>query len=153
MFTDDGSTLVLTTSRSDPARREELRQLGVAVEVVAEHEGHVDLDAGLRRLRELGVEVALVEGGATLVTAMLEAGVADRLIVSVSPLVLGAGIDAIGDLRTRAVADAVTLSNRTLALAGDDVLIAGNIDAGTRPAPSAVDPQSASVSEPSFSSS
>jgi 3,4-dihydroxy 2-butanone 4-phosphate synthase/GTP cyclohydrolase II len=153
VFTDDGSTIVLTTSRSDSARREQLRQLGVAVEVVAEHGGHVDLDAGLRRLRELGVEVALVEGGATLVTAMLEAGVADRLIVSVSPLVLGSGIDAIGDLRTRAVADAVTLSDRTLALAGDDVLIAGNIDTGTRRERSGADLQSASVSESSFSSS
>jgi 3,4-dihydroxy 2-butanone 4-phosphate synthase/GTP cyclohydrolase II len=147
VFTDDGSTLVLTTSRSDPARCDELRKLGVAVEVVAERDGRVDLVAGLGRLRELGVEAALVEGGATLVTALLEAGLADRLIVSVSPLVLGAGVDAIGDLRTRLVADAVKLSNRTLALAGDDVLIAGDLDIRTRGSPSGIAPQS------SFSSS
>jgi 3,4-dihydroxy 2-butanone 4-phosphate synthase/GTP cyclohydrolase II len=34
VFNDDGSTLVLTTSHSDPAKREDLRRVGVAVEVV-----------------------------------------------------------------------------------------------------------------------
>jgi 3,4-dihydroxy 2-butanone 4-phosphate synthase/GTP cyclohydrolase II len=130
VFTDDGSTLVLTTSSSDPASRDALRHAGVGVQVVADVGGRVDLAAGLAYLRELGIEVVLVEGGATLVTAMLAAGLVDRLIVAVAPILLGTGVDAVGDLGIRAVADGLALTNRTSALAGDDLIIAGDIGPG-----------------------
>jgi 3,4-dihydroxy 2-butanone 4-phosphate synthase/GTP cyclohydrolase II len=127
LFTDDGSTLVLTTPSSDPDRRASLRQAGVGVEVVRELDGRVDLREGFGRLRELGMEVVLVEGGATLVTALLSAGLVDRLVVAVAPILLGSGVDAIGDLGIRAVTDGVTLTNRTVAMAGDDLIVAGDV--------------------------
>jgi 3,4-dihydroxy 2-butanone 4-phosphate synthase/GTP cyclohydrolase II len=143
LFGDDGSTLVLTTAASDPEARDALRNAGAGVEVVAaDRDGRVDLHAGLARLREMGMEVVLVEGGATLVTALLAAELVDRLIVSVAPLVIGAGTDAVGELGTQRVADAVTLTNRTVATAGDDIVIAGDVtppaatEPGFHPTPS-----------------
>jgi riboflavin biosynthesis pyrimidine reductase len=97
------------------------------VEVVPANLGRVDLQAGLGRLRELGMDVVLVEGGATLVTSMLAAGLVDRLIVSVAPMILGAGIDAVGDLGIRQVTDGLALTNRTVAAIGDDLIIAGDV--------------------------
>jgi 3,4-dihydroxy 2-butanone 4-phosphate synthase/GTP cyclohydrolase II len=127
LLTDDGSTLVLTTERSDPDTRMALRDLGAGVEVVGDKGGRVDLDAGLSRLRELGMEVVLVEGGATLVTALITAGLVDRLIVSIAPIVIGAGIDGVGDLGVDRVSNAFSLENRTITAVGDDVLIAGDL--------------------------
>jgi 3,4-dihydroxy 2-butanone 4-phosphate synthase/GTP cyclohydrolase II len=127
LFADDGSTLVLTTGASDPQARDALRCAGAGVEVIAERDGRVDLAAGLARLRELGMEVVLVEGGATLVTALLAAGLVDRMVVAIAPIVLGAGVDAVGDLGTEQVADAVALTNRTVVTVGDDIIIAGDV--------------------------
>ncbi|MFM8567445.1 MAG: bifunctional diaminohydroxyphosphoribosylaminopyrimidine deaminase/5-amino-6-(5-phosphoribosylamino)uracil reductase RibD [Gemmatimonadota bacterium] len=45
----------------------------------------------LERLREAGVRHLLVEGGAALGTALLEAGLVDRLVIFVAPVLLGAG--------------------------------------------------------------
>ncbi len=127
VFTDDGSTLVLTTSSSNPASRDALRRAGVGVQVVADVDGRVDLAAGLACLRELGMEVVLVEGGATLVTALLAAGVVDRLVVAVAPILLGSGVDSVGDLGIRSVADGLALTNRTVAIAGGDLIVAGDV--------------------------
>ena len=128
MFSDGGSTLVVTTDGGDEARRTALRDAGVAVEVVdADAEGRVDVHAALRRLRELGLQVVLVEGGATLVTSLLAAGVVDRLIVSTAPIVLGSGVDAVGDLAIARVAEAVKLTGVVTARVGDDVVIAGDV--------------------------
>src|SRR5690606_6428010 len=93
LFCDSGSTVVMTTLRSDPGRRAELRAAGVAVEVVADGDGRVDPGAALARLRELGMQVVLIEGGSALITSLLGAGTVDRMIVSTAPIVLGAGVD------------------------------------------------------------
>jgi diaminohydroxyphosphoribosylaminopyrimidine deaminase/5-amino-6-(5-phosphoribosylamino)uracil reductase len=127
VFTDDGSTLVLTTLSSNPASRDALRRAGVGVQVVADVDGRVDLAAGLACLRELGMEVVLVEGGATLVTALLAGGLVDRLVVAVAPILLGSGVDSVGDLGIRSVADGLALSNRTVAIAGGDLIVAGDV--------------------------
>jgi len=128
VFSDGGSTLVVTTDAADDAKRAALREAGVAVEVVdAGTDGRVDVQAALRRLRELGLQVVLVEGGATLVTSLLAAGVVDRLIVSTAPIVLGSGVDAVGDLAIARVTDAVKLTDVVTARVGDDVVIAGDV--------------------------
>jgi GTP cyclohydrolase II len=135
LFTDAGSTLVVTTEASDASARSALRDAGVAVEVVdAGTDGRVDVLAALRRLRELGMQVVLVEGGATLVTSLIAAGVVDRLIVSTAPILLGAGVDAVGDLAIDRVTEAVKLTRVVNARIGDDIVIAGDVVADRDPA-------------------
>src|SRR5829696_2269164 len=124
---DDGATIVVTTAASPPARRAELRQAGVGVEVVDARDGRVDLPCALARLRAMGMDVVLVEGGSELVTALVRAGLVDRMIVSVAPLLLGSGIAAIGDLGLQTVTEATVLTERTVVNVGDDVVIAGDV--------------------------
>jgi GTP cyclohydrolase II len=130
LFNDDGSTTVFTTEASDEGRRDELRRSGVAVEVVGSRDGRVDLAAALAHLREIPMNVVLVEGGSELVTALLGQGLVDRLIISVAPLVLGSGIPAVGDLGLERVTDGIRLTDRTVVTAGDDVVIAGTVARG-----------------------
>ena len=49
------------------------------------------LRGGLRRLRQKGVQSLLVEGGATLASAVLAEGLAHRLVIFQAPVSLGAG--------------------------------------------------------------
>jgi riboflavin biosynthesis pyrimidine reductase len=85
----------------------------------------------LALLRSLGVESLLVEGGGRVITSMLQAGAVDRVVVSVSPTIIGAGVDAVGPLGISRVAEGIRLVNRSVYLAGDDVLLGFDVLAGS----------------------
>jgi riboflavin biosynthesis pyrimidine reductase len=119
---------VLTTERASASRRAALRDAGARVEVVASGDDGVDVTAALERLGHSGVRSVLVEGGARVITSMLTAGVVDRMIVAVSPLIIGSGIEAVRDLGVSRVTDAIHLVNRSVHPVGDDVLLAWDID-------------------------
>jgi GTP cyclohydrolase II len=131
---DDACTLILTPERSSVERRAMLRSRGVAVDVVADRDGRVDLRAGLRHLRSLGLELLLVEGGAGVITGMLRERLVDRLIVAVAPLVIGSGRSAVGQLDINRIADGIRLVNRSVLPVGPDVLMAWDVDDGASPA-------------------
>ena len=129
VFSGDAHTVVITTERSAPDRRMALGSLGTEVVVVGTGpEGSVDLRAALRELRSNGIRSLLVEGGASTITSFLSHGLADRLIVGIAPSVMGSGLDAVGDLSVGRVRDGIRLANREVHVAGDDLLIAGDID-------------------------
>jgi len=128
VFGADAATIVLTTERSHPDRRATMREGGVTVEVVREGPDGIDLHDGLGRLRASGVRSLLVEGGARVITSVLRERLVDRVVIAVAPLLLGKGIEAVGDLGTSSVADGLQLVNRTVHQAGPDLLIAGDPD-------------------------
>jgi diaminohydroxyphosphoribosylaminopyrimidine deaminase/5-amino-6-(5-phosphoribosylamino)uracil reductase len=59
------------------------------------------LDAELRALAAEGVQSLLLEGGPTLATAFLEAGLVDKLLLFVAPLLAGSGPHVLGPLAAR----------------------------------------------------
>jgi diaminohydroxyphosphoribosylaminopyrimidine deaminase/5-amino-6-(5-phosphoribosylamino)uracil reductase len=63
-----------------------------------------------------------LEGGPTLAAAFLTAGLVDELVTYVSPMLLGAGRAAVGDLRIGTIADALrlTLDDTTVVGTGAD---------------------------------
>jgi 3,4-dihydroxy 2-butanone 4-phosphate synthase/GTP cyclohydrolase II len=128
VFAPDASTIILATERSDPVRREALQERAVTVAIVRDGPDGIDLADGLARLRRLGIRSLLVEGGARVITSMLRGRLADRVVVAVAPLLLGAGTEAVGDLGTKLVADGLRLVHRTIHQAGPDLMIAGDLD-------------------------
>ena len=90
--------------------------------------GGVELAAALAVLRASGTESLLVEGGAGVITSMLAAGVVDRLVVAIAPVVIGAGVEAVGPLGVTRISDGIGLVNRSIHLVGADVLLAGDVD-------------------------
>ncbi len=123
----DAATTIITTDRSEPARREELQQKGVRVEVVPENDGRVDLAAAFAVLRAAGTESILVEGGASVITSLLAAGLVDRVIVGIAPIMIGSGTEAVGELGITEISNAVRLEHRTIVPIGDDVLLAWDV--------------------------
>jgi GTP cyclohydrolase II len=124
---DDAVTTIVTTSASSAERRAELRRRGVAVVVVPAAPLGVDLPAALEALFDDGVRSVLVEGGARVITSFLSQGLADRLVVAIAPRVMGSGTDAVNDLGITEVASAIRLERRAVHVAGDDVLIVGDL--------------------------
>lgn len=127
VLADDAATVVVTTEASPAERRDELRSRGVSVLVVPACPHGVDLAAGLEALSAAGVASVLVEGGAAVITSFLSERLADRLVVGISPRVLGAGTDAVRDLGVTDVAASIRLERRSVHVAGEDVLIAGDL--------------------------
>ncbi|MEP7120438.1 MAG: RibD family protein [Byssovorax sp.] len=83
----------------------------------------VDLDALLARLRARGVAEVVVEGGSRVITAFLRRGLADRIIVTIAPMILGTGIDSVGDLGIESLDHALRFTPARVFTLGDDVLI------------------------------
>ncbi len=122
-------TVVLTTTAAGPAWRRELTARGVQVHAVAaDPSGRTEIDAALKALHDRGIRSVLVEGGAAVYTSLLRAGRFDRLTVFVAPLLIGDGIDAIGNLGTGRVADAVRLQGVTTTVVNDQVVVSGYRD-------------------------
>ncbi len=124
---DDASTIVLTTERSSAEARRALESRGVGVRVVETGTGGVDLSAGLALLRASGVRSLLVEGGAQVITSFLRAGLVDRLVVGIAPTIVGAGTEAVGDLRISRICDGLRLTNRSVHSVGDDLVVAADV--------------------------
>jgi diaminohydroxyphosphoribosylaminopyrimidine deaminase/5-amino-6-(5-phosphoribosylamino)uracil reductase len=76
------------------------------------------LEDELRSLADEGVQSLLLEGGPTLATAFFRAGLVDKLLVFVAPVLAGEGPRFLGDLD-----DVVELSHLTAERIGDDVLL------------------------------
>jgi len=90
-LSEPGRTLVITTPDHSEEKRERLTQAGAEVQVLpAGSDGRIDLVAMLQWLAENEqVNELLVETGATLAGAMLDAALVDELQLFVAPTLLG----------------------------------------------------------------
>jgi 3,4-dihydroxy 2-butanone 4-phosphate synthase/GTP cyclohydrolase II len=127
VFDDDAATLVVTTEAADPGACRRLSDRGVGLRVVPRASRGVDLPAALAALRDMGVESVIVEGGARVVTSLLKHQLIDRMIVSIAPKLLGKGTEAVGDLGIAQVAEGLELTNRSVHVTGDDVLVSCDV--------------------------
>jgi 5-amino-6-(5-phosphoribosylamino)uracil reductase/diaminohydroxyphosphoribosylaminopyrimidine deaminase/5-amino-6-(5-phosphoribosylamino)uracil reductase len=69
----------------------------------------------------------LVEGGSGIITALLQARLVDRLIVCVAPKILGAGVEAVGDLGIRELDRALLMTDTSVTHYGVDLVLDGQV--------------------------
>ncbi|TFH64371.1 MAG: bifunctional diaminohydroxyphosphoribosylaminopyrimidine deaminase/5-amino-6-(5-phosphoribosylamino)uracil reductase RibD, partial [Candidatus Zixiibacteriota bacterium] len=126
--TGDAPTLIATTMQASEEKSQRLRQLGVEVLRIEGSSDVVDLKVLMRILGQRGLQRILLEGGGILNSAALRAGIVDRVMFFLAPLVLGGrgtgvffgtGVDFLGD--------AIRLSPIHLARIGDDIVIEGEV--------------------------
>src|SRR5580693_7339079 len=94
----DGDVAVFTLQPLDSPKALTLQQAGVAVVRVPAKRGHVDLDAVLRDLGKHQILNVLLEAGAELNGAALEAGIVDKMILFYAPKIMGTGGVPVADL-------------------------------------------------------
>jgi diaminohydroxyphosphoribosylaminopyrimidine deaminase/5-amino-6-(5-phosphoribosylamino)uracil reductase len=108
--------VVIFTVSSDAARVKDLEARGVRVVALPADAGRVPLDLVLSTLGEEGILTLLTETGTRLNTALLAAGLVDRLRIFESPQILGS--DAVPAFRS--MAHPLRLPQAELASFGDD---------------------------------
>ena len=124
-------TLIATTGKAPQERIDAVRATGADVMFVgSDAEGRVDLATLWTFLGGRNIQHLLVEGGATLNQAVLEAGLVQRMMVILCPLILG-GDNAPGIFRGRGVGaldDALRLRDLRARDCGPDLIIEGEVE-------------------------
>jgi diaminohydroxyphosphoribosylaminopyrimidine deaminase/5-amino-6-(5-phosphoribosylamino)uracil reductase len=121
-------TLVATTSSKQ-------RRFGPGVEILCcRTQGrHVDLEDLLGKLAQRGITHLLVEGGAEVHQAFLAARLVDRVVLYLSPKLLGGGKDWLGGDGPERMDDALRLEGVEVRRAGEDLVVTGTPAAPPRP--------------------
>lgn len=132
-------TLVLHTEALNAVERERARVLedsGVVLVPIAltERSAHSDralngprlsLTDALKSLAARGIVSVIAEGGATLHGALVDAGLVDRVVFYLAPLLLGSGLAAVSGRGVEKLSDALRLSHLRVEHIGDDLRIEG----------------------------
>lgn len=102
------STIVFTVAADKTEKETMLIERGVAVErISADAQGRVSLTACLSALEQQGYRSIFVEGGSTVVSAFFREKLVQKALIVTSPLLIGSGIEGLGDLGVEHLADAI----------------------------------------------
>jgi len=122
-------TVFAVTDRALTAKRDRVRALGATVLCLPTNAGgRVDLVALLAALHDRGIGSVLVEGGAGMITALLQARLVDRLAVCVAPKILGTGIEAVGDLGIVELSRTLVVTDTSVTPYGADLVLDGRVE-------------------------
>lgn len=93
IFREPGETVVATGGGLDKITRQNLAACGAEVIDLPGNEDSVDLQALLKGLGGRGITSVLVEGGGILLGSLFDAGLVDKVIAFIAPVIIG-GIGA-----------------------------------------------------------
>ncbi|MGH2449169.1 MAG: RibD family protein [Chloroflexota bacterium] len=115
--------LIIGSEQAPVEREQMLAARGATVRRVPASTAGLDLMSLMAALSEMGVVSVLVEGGPRLISEFLRRKLADRAAIFIAPKLVGAGLDAIGDLGMSELEDAIRLEEPAIEQSGDDLLI------------------------------
>ncbi len=88
-------------------------------------EGRLDLRDLLDKAALFGINSILVEGGAQIAASFLKAKLVDKYVVVTAPVLIGQGVDAIGDLGIKRISQAVQFRDFYRFPSGADEIFVG----------------------------
>lgn len=121
----DKKCWVLTNEQAEVA--ENLNSLHQEV-IQIPGQGHdfVPLLPAMQLLREKGIESLMVEGGAQVITEFLKLGLADAIVMTMAPKLIG-GYKAVGNIEIEEIAAAPDISPINYEKLGDDLIVWGDL--------------------------
>jgi diaminohydroxyphosphoribosylaminopyrimidine deaminase / 5-amino-6-(5-phosphoribosylamino)uracil reductase len=123
-----GRTLLLVGDGAPRERTERLEKAGAVVVRVGSREGRVDLEGVLAGLHRREIRALLVEGGAETHGAFLEAGLVDRVVVFLAPILVGGrqALSAMGGSGLP-LTNALRLTDLSVRRIGSDLLVEADV--------------------------
>ena len=124
-----GSTLIVTTEHAPFRAARALETAGAEVMVLPARDGRVDLPVLLRELGRRGINSVLVEGGGLLLGSFFTAGLVDRVVAFIAPVIIGgAGAPApVAGRGAETMDDALRLGNVEIRRYGQDLAVSGTV--------------------------
>ena len=121
--------ILATTSKIDSEKEKQLKDKGVRVIKADGNDGRVDLGMLMDELYRLEIDSILLEGGGTLNSAAMEAGIVDKVMIFIAPKIIGGEnaltpVEGAGRLLMK---DAVKLRDINVSRFDEDVLIEGYV--------------------------
>lgn len=126
LFHDNQAATIIATSKKG---QKILKQVLPEIDIIAlpvKNPG-LDLESLLKKLAERGITSVLIEGGSGVITSFLKQNLIDRMIVITAPILIGEGIDAIGNLNIRTIDQARKLINIERRKIGQDYALIGDM--------------------------
>jgi diaminohydroxyphosphoribosylaminopyrimidine deaminase / 5-amino-6-(5-phosphoribosylamino)uracil reductase len=120
-----GDLLIFTTQPTDSAKARPLARAGVEVVRVRGRGRRVDLEAVVRELGRREMLNVLLEGGAELNGAALQAGIVDKMILFYAPKVMGTGGVAMAEIASARAMKLPGLKNLKVRTCGPDFVVEG----------------------------
>ncbi len=121
---EKAKTIVVAAGRADPEKARLLQEKGVETLVIGKDAGeHVDLKKLFIEIGKRQISSILVEGGAAIITSMLQEKLADRLVIVLAPKILGRGTDAVADLGIKHMDEAINFKFRKVYRKGGDIIL------------------------------
>ncbi|MEJ2149693.1 MAG: dihydrofolate reductase family protein, partial [Chloroflexota bacterium] len=112
---------IAASEHADPARANALEEAGAVVLRLPEGvDGRVDLSALLDQLGQRGIASLMVEGGAAIITSFLAGRLADQLVLTIAPRLVG-GLNAL----EQPLAGGLDLHDTLFWQAGADMIVWG----------------------------
>jgi len=116
---------IITIPAADLTRSNALQEAGVSVFTVPpDASGMVDVAAALDLLYEMGIRSVMVEGGAQIITSFFSKRVVDRVVLTVSPVILG-GQRAVSGTVGEGLFDTLRLQFVSYRWLGKDLVLEG----------------------------
>jgi len=122
--------ILAATPGIDEAKERSLTERGVRVIKTRDSKGLVDLRALMDELYKLEIDSVLLEGGGTLNASALDAGIVDKVMLFIAPMIIG-GKDAktpVEGVGAKYVGNAVRLKNVNIEWFDGDILYEAYID-------------------------
>jgi diaminohydroxyphosphoribosylaminopyrimidine deaminase/5-amino-6-(5-phosphoribosylamino)uracil reductase len=121
----DGDLLVFTTQSPTSPMACALTTAGAEIVQLKSKRGHIELHAVLRELGKRQMLNVLLEAGAELNGAALDAGIVDKMILFYAPKIMGTGGVPMARIPSRWFPDSPALTNITINRYGPDVAVQG----------------------------
>ncbi len=117
--------IIATSKKASKSKIKKFRQKGVKVVITNTKKGKIDLEILMKELASLEICSIMIEGGAELNSEAIKSGIVDKVLFFISPGLIGAGLEAIGDLGITKVDKKIRLKRLDYKKIGKDILIEG----------------------------
>jgi diaminohydroxyphosphoribosylaminopyrimidine deaminase / 5-amino-6-(5-phosphoribosylamino)uracil reductase len=120
-----GDVIIFTTQRADSPKARALVRAGVEVVRIRARAGHADLHAVIRELGRRDILNVLLEAGAELNGAALQAGIVDKMILFYAPKIMGTGGVPMARIPSKWFPKSPSLKNISVQTYGPDFVVRG----------------------------
>lgn len=117
----------VTSSQASAVRLNRLRKTGVDIKILPNQNGHISLKKLIKILGQMEMASLLIEGGSGLNASALKAGIVDKVVLFLAPLIIGGDMapGLVGGPGVNRLKQALNLKKLTVTPVGVDWMVEG----------------------------